>query len=1435
MNEKLNEFIAKNPQNYLGYFVAGLMELDSYFLSGGFITEFNMEKALELRKDDKIIKYYFIILLANEDNKKIKKFYSKYKRDLNEYKFLLMLEIIRFTKSRKKYKKIDIGDEKGYDYLDYLMLDILQAKGSIDNQGENYIYKSLSDGRKSTKLIEAMFLKRRIPKEIVNEVFIEKYPDKLVNLSNKSEVFLWILDRNLIKKVNNKNRDLVQYAILRNIQHERCHMLIRLYEDFCVKTDYDCEFFIESLSYQKMDIDTYNHKFLNYYYTLKADVYFLKTLEKILSDKAHFYEKEVQVLGRMKDNYLMFKTKHIYKLNIDIPINEEEIKVSVSFKNYNIKENFSYINGVENYYFLPDEISYITVTLNKGIITINKENFNVQEVTSNYERKLYVSAAQYLNIHYNSRKENDRIALFLYFSNPSFEISKFNSILYISLFNSNKMFKNESYYEIVKRVFNQRFFVGFDNDILHSIESEYLRLGLSPEAVHAFVNNENNLNDGIKLVLKAQQNGIEIWIRTMLLLVKKALKNKKFDASLAIACELFIYKHAVINEDISNYLMNCYEELSIHTEYTKKSIEIINTYIKDDAKISKLNLSNLMHENQYNYSFYSELQRVYETAGSDDEIVYEAVCSMLHHNTINYDKNFLEMIGELYKKHPNNYVLLRHFVLVSIDSNNLIPRDYLNKLRDFIITSRVINSEVYKIMLYMLDKDVPGIEDYVSELFKYEILHSEDLPVGELFVSSRSMDSLRIFNDGTDREFCVKVGYCYDFKVENSENQAQLILERSKIKKYYNKFIEWFGIVENNEFRSFAGEICVVNNILDIKILDYCFLHNEYFWDKAAVMLIVEFALKDKKKTMNYMKKLIDSLDILPMELMDAVLKMCHENMVHTAKLIMTTKNDMSTEKLEYTIRMVALKALNIKDVKALNIILTGCLDNLNNQHWLNIYCSYVKILKDVGKVEYNVILKAFGEIKKNRMEEEFIKALLEVNCTSFMFGSLLHQIYKNKEDKRIKELYMNILIEYPENCSGSMVSEIIQYFGYNMDFKNQSKFLSFADLCSKNKSLILSIIDIARKYLQTNTEFSRMLLKTVSGESEDAKLTFDLTSESKQRIQNYSIDEMISSGNFGEVYRAYNLLNNNSAYALKLTDASMHNLFIQYFRSVKPQVIIEDRYFVFEGIKIVDAVKNSDLKEIIKMAGSLVYLESILFKNNLVIKSFNQDQFIISEGAVIPLNIIDGEAVNTNNSEFMEEKVCTMLTDFILIMLSWPKNKNQQHEPIRKILKTSASIKSINALSILLKDILSCLENNEQTTSFEPKKHIALYSILNEKQKIRVLEYMIENDIYMESLFESILYSNVSASVKLFYLVNYCSEYSNHYKSIITVINKYHEENPEIVLSKEDKNNLIIFLRRGIKQCELEDDTIIDILAIKLIDREDIYSLSMLIENKRN
>jgi len=1435
MSEKLNEFMAKNPQSYLGYYAAGLMELDSYFLYGSLISEINMEKALELRKDDKIIKYYFMTLLAQDDKKKIKKFYGKYKKELNEYKFMLVLEIVRYYRSRKKDKVINLSDEKNYDYLDYLLLDILQSKGIIDNNGENYIYKSLSKGRKSRKLVEAIFLKRRIPKEIVDEDFIEKYPDKLVKLSNNREIYLWILDKDLIKKVNKKNRELVQSIILNNIGHEKCQMLIRLYEEFCLKTDYSCQYFIDSLGDHRIKIDTYNHKFLRYYCNPSIDASFDRTLQKMLSDKAHFYKKEVEVLHKMTNSYLMFKTKHMYRLNINIPINEEELNISIAFKNYNVKETFNYVNGVENYYFLPDEISFITIMLNKGIITIGEESFTVEKVANSYERKLFSGAAQYLNMNYNSKKENDRIALFLYFNNPSFEVNKFNSELYRNLFNSNIMFKHEHYYGIVKRLFNQRSYVDFDNYMLQSIENEYLRLRLSPEAVHAYVDSEDNLNNSIKLVLKAQQNGVEIWIRTMLLLIKKALKKKSFDAGLAISCELFIYNNAVINEDISNYLINCYEKLSIHTEYTKKSIEIINTYIKDDEKISRLNLFNLMHENQYNYSFYSELERVYEATGADNETVYEAVCSMLHHNAINYDKNFLDMIGELYKNHPNNYVLLKHYVLASIDSSLPIPKDYLIKLRDYIMAARVINSEINKIMLYMVEKEVPGIENYFSELFKYEVLHSEDLPKGEIFISSRNMDSLRIVNDGIVSEFCVPVGYCYDFKAMASENQGQLSLERSKIKKYHNKFVEWFDKVDSKEFKSFAGEVCVVNNILDVKILDYCFQHNEDYWDKAAVMLVKEFGLKDKKKTLKYMKKLIDSVDILPMEFIDAVLKMCDENMVNTASLLMTTKKDMSSTKLEYIIRMTALKALNSKDVKALNIILTDCIDNINSQHWLNIYCSYVKSLKDIGKTEYSVIIKAFAEAQKNGMEEEFIRAFIEVECTSYMFGSLLYQIHQYKEDSRIKELCMNILIAYPENCSVAMASEIIQYFGLNMDFKKQSAFLSFADLCGKNEGMIKSTIDIARKYLHTNIEFSRELLKIVSSKSEEAKLIYDyLASQSKQRIQNYSIDKKLSSGSFGEVYKAYNLMNNNDAYALKLTDASMYNLIVQYFKSVKLKVIFEDRWILFEGVNIKDAVENSSLKEMMKIAASLVYFQSILFKNKLPLNNFSEEQLIIIEGAVIPLNIVDDEAVNIKNDDLSEEKVCTILIGFILTMFSWSENKTEQLEAVREVLKGSESIGSINALAILLRDILSCLENSEQANEFVPKKHIALYPILNEKQKNMVIEYMLENDIFMDSFFESILYSIVPASKKLFYLVNYCNDYSGYYKSIIAVIKQYQLENPDIVLSKEDKNNLIIFLRRGIKQCMLEDDTIKDILDTKLIDQEDIISLSMLIENMR-
>lgn len=1450
MRDLKNEYIEKNPQNYLGYFATGLVELDSYFGGKNIISDSNMEKAAELKKNDKIIKYYFINLLAIGDIKKIKKFEKKYREYLNEYKFKLVLQVLSSLKGNEQSNVIQLYEDRDYDYQDYLILDILQKKDIIENKDENYLYKSIKKGRKTEKLIDAVFKNRIISKEIIDEEMVTKYSEKLLTLSNSREVFTWILHKKLVKNVNKTNLKLVSQIIINNIGNSECNDLINKFEDYCVKTDYDCRYIIERMIKTKKEVNDYNHMVLRYCF-FPIEIEISKVIKSNLIKKVHFYSREIDIIRESADEYLLFKYNHIYSLKLDLPLDEGEVQIILSFKNYNNNESLTYTNGVMNFYYLPDEIKYITVILSTGIITVKQGEFKKTKLVSADGKINFYRVAQYISINFKNKELNDKFTLFLYFRNKFFPINNNFVDLYSNLFAASLIFKTEDYFNIVKRIFDQKKYAGFSAQVRSSIDNEYLRLRFSPEVVHSLVMNKDDVEVLINLVLKAQQNGVEIWIRSMLHLIKKAKEKNIYNINLGIICEEFVCTNAIINEDICSYLVSCYENILLNTENTEKTIQIVNIYIKDDSKVSELNLYNMMNKNKYNHDFYTELMNLISKTGTGNKLVYEAVNNMIQFPSYSYDENFFDVLEELYKKNPKNIRLLQELVKKYIDHNMIVPEKYLHILKEFYCRSGVINNDIYNIGLFMIESGMQGIEDFAAGLLSYEFIDCRALPSGDIYIKSHNSVTSKIINDGTQKNICLLLGYSFEFYYGAAQDSMNNIFERPSMKNHYKVFIDWFNKLKDTDFSNFAGEVCIRKDIFNEKILGNYIIQKQQYWSKAATMIIRQKGVIQIEKSKKYILKLIEEYEEIPDELTDILTRFAGIDIETVTKLLISFKEHGFELKIKPLLKIIISKAINAGNLNVLNKVIEDYEYNVIDDYWINIFINYIKNIKYIGTSEYGIMLKLFHKLFETGKDHDFLRAILEIQIDPYEYGLLLYQIYLSKKDDVVRCRFIPILLKYPERCSSGMALDVLKEY-FNISSSDEKLcYVNFAYLCNKNRDIIDTILKAAKQYFETDVIFSKALLAVISDKDEEAKsILKSLNSENVTVVKNYSVENQLKEGRTGCLYNAVNIGKNSKAYCLKLNE-NIIGLVKQYLSKEEIRGVAEEKnWMIFEGSILSEEVSNMNLLQELSIAKSLVTLESILMKNKYCIPNITASKVVVLNQKPISLNLIDVREFNQYclynlsvsskygtvkniriNKRLCESDICLVLKRFIVQLLDSRKETDEDYLKVIDIFNTSNNVNTISSLLLLIGDIMNVLKSNSDGVTVSPKKALEMYSLLNDKNKNIVDTYILDNDLYSKEFFEFILHSKLSSDKKLLYLVKYCSDYGNYFKRILDIIKIY--DSTEREFQKEEKSNIMGFIRSGIGSGILNQDIIHIIKGIKHFNDSEKQSLNYLIERK--
>lgn len=1139
MYSKLQEYLIRNPESYLGYYVKGLIILDSYLEDTGKLPFSVIEsiesfkKAYELSRGDKILKYYFAALLLGGDIGKIVNFEKALKVPIGDIKFKLIKEILPSVPQIGFIARVHLADYEYFDGEDYLILYILKKRYKIEIlKGKNLLLESYLKGRKSKGIINAMF-KESVAIEDLSPEILRLY----VKFSNKfidKNLLANILKKNLLNMVDESNLNMIENIICTFFEDRICKKIVDKYVSYCLFSSHFNDEVLEVLLKRLEDYFSPETVTLLLYKDFELGEKLKARTIKALKEKCHFSRVEAELLTKLLDPLLKVQADHLYKININVPIRKVKVLINMSFPGYGWNENFEYFDGVDNYYFLPEPPLNIKLLFQGKIIECKQTDFCCQKeeiaekVEDSNALSEYVSEVSFKNTY-------ERFFLFILFTSSCFQTVYSDNIINI-LMKNNHIFRRELYLKILLTA--QRANSKASKNAVSIINTEILKLDLNPEILHDVIVSEENIDRIIDIMFMAKQSDLKIYIRTYLHLFNKAAEMNYYSMNLCFLCEDFIAKYSLINDVLYMILEVCYRKYSIITERTLQIAKVMELYVEDNLYAQKLILQIKCLQGNFNYEFYNVFIKAYSALSIENDLIKDCINAIIHSENYYFDKQYLQIFKEMYLSDTSNMLLLEEYIIKSIDYGVHIEPEYLVNLSSFFIKKNLINSRTQKILMYMYNNGQSSILSFLAESLKYEMINVDLSKNSDVYYKVYFGDELKKIEivPGIN-EYPAYMGYSYGYYLSDPTDVTKFYqMPRRLIQNNINFFIESYDIIKDKDFKDFISSHCAKNYILKENILqDYmdCGAVNGYL---VGLFLINSFIDVDSKKTAMYLK---NYLNLFRSSDATSRLKRCMEVLIKTKlqktkDLMAEIKNSEGNELLEeIAIRIIeaSLTAGKYKEIPKLFL--------LNNGQWNNMKCQ-------------NMILK-------------YIKTVDKINEENSEFFSILFSVFNNTDfgDKII--LSSRTVLEYFENLE--------QYREKNSTLLNEN-----------NQNEIVRDNSYEENELKKYTKESAKS-DSKSFEPKKAILQFEnLNDDEKKTVINYVIAEDIYKENI------YKYMLNNYDYI------QPHIEYLMNYYS-EEDVVGKQLWKVLQSYKMEDVKIGKKIKDLI-----ISFLRSVI-KNRYVVK----------------------------------------------------------------------------------------------------------------------------------------------------------------------------------------------------------------------------------------
>ncbi len=1084
---KISEYIKNNPYSYLGYFVRGLYNLDK-LIKFQFKSDINIskdfKKAAILSKREDISKYYFLSLIYEEKQRNIKFFRCfliKNKIKIKNENFKLINSIIRKTLMNRRTKAlIKISDLNNFkakiDALDNLILFCCALINDHEDKGVySYLYRSYLTGRRSKTIIEEIICKGDY-NDILYEDNVEIFSDYIID-NNNIHMYEFIIEEELIKNINKNNYRLVE-KLIENSSNKKKYELIKLYVDYCMINNHKNMKTAISISNNKID-----ELKVKIYLDIMAiesgkDVSYEDYIDRYYRDKVLFHKFEIDFINNIFHKGKETRVKRIYKLQLEGEAKDEKVDIIMKFEGYCQMEKMEYYTTSENYYFLPEEPAEVNVLINGNLIDYNQE-FSVECVYSNEIEHHDIFS---LLMCQNERDAQcERFLVYMIKDKISgLDIKKIEVIN--KIIDNNNIFKENTYIEVLyglKKVLHKE---KPGLEIVDRINKEIIKLDLNPKILHHRVYYEEDYDTIINQIFLSRHRGVNPQIRSILFIIKRAIKDKYYDGRVLNLCEELIYKHLIINEDIARYLYDYYNDFSIKLENKNKLENVLSSYHFDSTFFNKLILNSFINSNKFDFEFEKIFIQLYKELGYSDPVVINSMNKMIWSSKEKYSNEIIEIMFDMYEKSGDIFILEKG-IYHNMLRNKLPEEKYLNDLIAFYLQYKTFSLETLWILTVaekILKEKPEGYEEFFAEMLKREIIY---------FNNKKDYFKYKILENDEEHNVLLKekvncavinMGYSMYFYDEEGEKITRVMLNMNK-----HKIIEWYDLVKDTEFKKFVEEYCIQNNIFnEMIILQHIKTNGNKAFDGYET-LIRKFIYGDIKKAEKYLREYItlltnESLDKnkVSVKVFALFRELADENLQKAIELFKflqsyLNKYGMLNDELKDYALCLIYKGHEKSIFKDMYILFDKVYDMFHEKELQVALLAYINSLNKIESEE-KVILKIVMLYHNTSFGEKIADAIISSKelkkNINFVF-----EIFKISKKDRIKfSIYTGI--NTPKSCSLEVVEFIIKN-----NFKKTEKMIEFLKMCKKNRCIYNLIFDRAEEYFIKDREFSKILLNLVS------------------------------------------------------------------------------------------------------------------------------------------------------------------------------------------------------------------------------------------------------------------------------------------------------------------------------------------------------------------
>ncbi|MCM1988798.1 hypothetical protein [Oceanirhabdus seepicola] len=1116
-------------------------------------------------------------------------------------------------------------------------------------------------------------------------------------------------------------------------------------------------------------------------------------IESSLKKEIFFYEKDVDYLKSKNHNSIYkFKLMNMYKIQIDGL--QPSDKVIFLFDNYN--ENIETVKKeIDNgYVVLPEVVSNIKVIRKNKILKL--DIFICEKIECNEEAFHPDSCTEYIK---ELRLETSSSRILFYnwvkiFIKSNLKLNENNIIIYDDILRYKNLFHEDEIFYIREKIKENK--ANVEKESISRLENTLESLTSYSLDLSADIENLIKKKEYVKAIGRLYSEEKEersklkesLFLKLVQLYSRTVNDADERDLRLGIMCEEFICKYEIVPECIYDYIEEFYRKNTLRTDNTQKAIAIVERYYKDNIKAGRFILYNHIHNNFYNFEFFEILIKRYKRYGIKEKLVNRAINTLVRNkNTVITPQKdeFLEILLEVYKNNKDIYIL--EYILMFSKRANLsvdkqLFKDYIHHYEKY----EMISLRSMQIAQHAFKIGVQGIEKYLLATLQYEYINRED---ADEYYSGINNNWTRL------QGRFAKIGYSSKVKIrKNGEEREYIknIISRNFIRKNFEILVDLYNTLKDIRAKEMIAETCIDNKMFYERILlDY--IESNGSRKTEAYKLIIRNKIKNQiDEAFKYCLELYENVEAskFEKEFQDVLFWIRDEDLEKTIILVnmilsnSKIKHNLITRSFRSIIKSCAKYSVENNKTEKVAYIFQKLLeinevyaDNAEKRDTSEIILHYIKIIEDIKKEDYSLILDFYS---KSEHKEEIIK-ILSLKNINVELAKLLIDMKILNENNILKIKVCGFVEKNIDYFVNEEYEEIIEDI-ISLKKSDKEKILEITSKVKLSDKAQNKILDIVEDQIDKDLNFVFKLLRNIEHYNNKAKSILQLNNDNKL-IGRYEV-ESIEEFKLGEVRLTKDIFN-NSEYALLEMDNPLSQLFKNSYESINKTALKSKQgcYIIKSYKKLTELIKDSDTIEKLNILKNL----SVFLKNIFTFIKIKEDtsleEIVILDDVPVPINILDSTIVR---------EPYLLDTDLLNIIVSLGNKLFEDNKAVQKKLIEPIESKISYSVNEFIKQIEYLITSNNQEEKLSIGSFIDSYAILKESKDtvnqmcLEIVKKDISNDeayyIVQENL--QMLIDNqednsIKAKLLKYLIVNRINKNmeEEHYKQLLELENELHEQ----------------------------------------------------------